>query len=373
MVAYQIAEHKGNTGEHYITSTRRDYFLFFLSAAGGGAIISFIALFKTLLHHIDMAPFWEYFLYGLNYAFGFVLLQITHTTLATKQPAMTASTLASYLDARKQRHPSLQNVAYSFVLVWRSQTASFLGNLIVVFPLSWLLAAGFELAFGHKLTGPGEAQAYLDAQNPRESPAWLYACFTGMFLFLSGIITGYVDNMVRFRNIPGRVRAHPALKWVLSPERRNRLASYIDANLGGFSGNIALGFFLGFAPLIGISLGLPFDIRHITISTANFAFGLQGLGNRIPWQELATVIIGVLGIGFFNFLVSFGLAFWVAMRSRGMAIRSYRRLLRLIFRYFRKYPLDFIWPPRKKRNPDEIMGDRSSKDASQQVNGQTTA
>ncbi len=355
LVAYQIAEHKGNTGEHYITNTRREYGVFVLSAAGGGAIISFIALIKTLLHHVDMASFWEYFLYGTNYAVGFLLLQITHTTLATKQPAMTASTLASYLDERKQNRPSVQNVAYSFVLVWRSQTASFIGNLMIVFPLSWLLAYVYELIFGHKLTAPAESQGYLDSQNPLVSLAWLYACFTGVFLFLSGIISGYVDNMVRFRNVPGRIRAHPALKMLFKPERRNRIAAYIDENLGGFAGNIALGFFLGFAPLIGKSLGIPFDIRHITISTANFAFGLQGLNNNLPVMELLVVIIGVLGIGFLNFLVSFGLAFWVAMRSRGMQIRSYAYLLRLIFRYFRKHPFDFFWPPRKKRNPEEIF------------------
>src|SRR5690606_11921108 len=128
-------------------------------------------------------------------------------------------------------------------------------------------------------------------------------------LFLSGIISGYVDNLVRFRNIPGRVRAHPALKLLFKPERRNKIATYIDENLGGFAGNIALGFFLGFAPLIGKSLGIPFDIRHITISTANFAFGLQGLNDSVPLAELLVVIIGVLGIGFLNFLVSFGLAF----------------------------------------------------------------
>ncbi len=360
LVAYQIAEHKGNTGEHYITTTRKEYWLFLLSAAGGGAIISFIALFKTLLHHADMAPFWEYFVYGLNYAVGFVLLQITHTTLATKQPAMTASTLAAYLDERKQKKPSLQNVAYSFVLVWRSQTASFIGNLAVVFPLSWVLAYLYELAFGEKLITPGEAQSYLDNQNPLVSLAWLYACITGIFLFVSGIISGYVDNLVRFRNIPGRVRAHPLLKIMFKPERRNQIAAYIDGNLGGFAGNIALGFFLGFAPLIGKSLGLPFDIRHITISTANFAFGIQGLNNNIHWIELSFVIIGVLGIGFLNFLVSFGLAFWVAMRSRGMKIRSYISLFQFVGRYFRKYPFDFFWPPKTKRNIEAIFNPPAS-------------
>lgn len=357
LLAYQIAEHKGNTGEHYITTTRKEYNKFLVAAAGGGAIISIIALFKTLLHHLDPAPFWEYFLYGLNYALGFIALQVTHTTLATKQPGMTASTLASYLDIRKQKNKghNLYTVAHTFVLIWRSQTASFIGNLIVVFPMSYLLAYGYNYLFGHHLAPPAEAQQYLNNQNPLLVPAWWYASITGLFLFLSAIITGYVDNSVRFRHIPGRIREHPALKRLFKGEKRNKIAAYIDENLGGFAGNAALGFFLGFAPLIGVSLGIPFDIRHITISTANFAFGLCGLDNAVSRYELIVVIIGVLGIGFFNFLVSFGLAFWVAVRSRGIPLRNYVPVIRLVLRYFRKRPFDFIFPPGKSRDLKKIF------------------
>jgi site-specific recombinase len=354
LLAYQIAEHKGNTGEHYITTNRKEYFKFLYAAAGGGAIISFIAMFKTLLHHVPSAPFWEYFLYGLNYAFGFVLLQITHTTLATKQPAMTASTLASYLDHRKQKS-SLQRVVHAFVLVWRSQTAAFAGNLAIVFPLCYLLAYCWELVFGHKLVAGREAWAYLNNQNPLKCPAWLYACFTGVFLFLSGIITGYVDNKVRFSNIAARIREHPLLRRTMRGEKRHKVAEYIDQNLGGLTGNIFLGFALGFAPLIGHIFGIPFDIRHITISTAQFAFGLYGLNNQVPVAELITVIIGVLGIGFFNFLLSFGLAFMVAMRSRGMRVKHYRRLLPLIGRYFLKRPFDFVFPPGKEITHEDVF------------------
>lgn len=354
LLAYQIAEHKGNTGEHYITTDRKEYFKFLYAAAGGGAVISFIAMFKTLLHHVNGALFWEYFLYGLNYAFGFVLLQVTHTTLATKQPAMTASTLASYLDHRKQKS-SLQRVAHAFVLVWRSQTAAFVGNLAIVFPLCYLLAWGWEQALGHKLVAGKEAWAYLNSQNPLKCPALLYGCFTGVFLFLSGIITGYVDNKVRFGNIAARIREHPLLRRTMKGERRNRVAEYIDQNLGGLTGNVFLGFALGFAPLIGHIFGLPFDIRHITISTAQFAFGLYGLDNQVPVAELVTVILGVLGIGFCNFLVSFGLAFMVAMRSRGMRVKQYRRLLPLIGRYFLKRPFDFIFPPGKEITHDDVF------------------
>lgn len=355
VLAYQIAEHKGNTGEHYITTTRKEYFRFFYAAAGGGAIISFIAMFKTMLHHVHTPPFWEYFFYGLNYAFGFVLLQVTHTTLATKQPAMTASTLASYLDERKHKS-SLKRVAHAFVLVWRSQTASFVGNLIVVFPLAYFLAWGFEQVWGHKLVGGAEAWSYLDNQNPLKCPAWIYACITGVLLFVSGIVTGYVDNKVRFSNIAGRVREHPFLVRFMKGERRNRLAQYIDHNLGGWAGNIFLGFCLGFAPVVGKIFGIPFDIRHITISTAQFGFALQGLNNQVPLRELVIVIIGVLGIGFCNFMVSFGLAFGVALRSRGMRARQFKSLIPLVIRYFFRRPFDFFFPPGKDVKAEDVLG-----------------
>lgn len=358
LLAYQIAEHKGNTGEHYITTTRKEYFRFLYAAMGGGAIICFIAFFKTLLHFFHNAPFWTYFWYGCNYAFGFVLLQVTHTLLATKQPAMTASTLASYLDERKQKQPSLRNAVYSFVLVWRSQTASFTGNLMIVFPLAWLLAWGWELMTGQKLVEGREAAAYLNDQNPLKSLAWLYACFTGVFLFISGIISGYVDNKVRFSNVAGRIREHPMLRNAMSGRRRDALARYIDHNLGGFAGNICLGFFLAFAPLIGKTFGIPFDIRHITISTANFGFGLYGLNNDVPLPELIAVIVGVLGIGFFNFASSFSLAFAVAIRSRNVQFRDYGTIFRLIVRYLLRRPFDFIWPPRREQDPDHVLRDK---------------
>ncbi|XZF15857.1 site-specific recombinase [Chitinophagaceae bacterium MMS25-I14] len=353
VLAYQIAEHKGNTGEHYITATRKEYFTFLYAAAGGGFIISFIAMFKTLLHHVPAAPFWEYFLYGLNYAFGFVLLQVTHTTLATKQPAMTASTLASYLDKRKHKN-SLRRVAHAFVLVWRSQTAAFAGNLAIVFPLSYLLAMGWEIITGHKLADAATAHSYLNNQNPLLSPALLYGCITGVFLFISGIVTGYVDNKVRFSNIAGRIREHPLL-YRVKGQKRDKIARYVDHNLGGWAGNIFLGFCLGFAPVFGKIFGVPFDIRHITISTAQFAFGLQGLDNHVPLHELILVITGVLGIGFCNFTVSFGLAFMVALRSRGMRARQFKDLLPLILRYLIRRPFDFIWPPGREITHEEVF------------------
>jgi len=176
----------------------------------------------------------------------------------------------------------------------------------------------------------------------------LYACNTGVFLFLSGIIAGYVQNKIRYGHIGRRLETHPMLRLSLSAERRRRLAEYVEGHAGVLAGNICLGFFLGMAGFFGEIFGIRFDIRHITISAGNVSLAVYGLGFRnVPTGYLLTVIAGVLAIGFLNFLVSFSLAFFVAVRSRGIRLRDYPEFLGILGRYFFRRPLDFIRPGRR--------------------------
>ena len=73
----------------------------FRSAVGGGIIISFIGIIKNLLGKIATGSFWQGFLYSTNYSLGFILIQDTGSTLATKQPAYTANNVASSFDVQK--------------------------------------------------------------------------------------------------------------------------------------------------------------------------------------------------------------------------------------------------------------------------------
>jgi site-specific recombinase len=355
MLAYQIAEHKSASGEHYITTTRSEYSAFFYSAAAGGVIIAFAALIKALLHKVHMAPFWQYFCYGLNYAIAFVTLFITGASLATKQPTMTAAALASSLDSRKGG-VSFQGLALTFGKIWRSQFASFAGNLIVVFPLSYLLSVGWQYLTGDPLLhDKQEALQALRDQNPRESLAWLYACITGVCLFTSGIISGYVDNKVIYGNFGARLKEHSGLRKIYSGKTLSRMSDFMVRNLGGIIGNIALGFMLGYAKLIGDFFGIPFDIRHITISTAYFAFGVDSLGNHAGAYDWIWTTIGVIGIGFFNFLISFSLAFYVAVRSRNVGLEKLPLAGRMIWKYVRRFPQDFIYPPKDDRKEGDVF------------------
>lgn len=358
LLAYQIAEHKSASGEHYITTTRKEFNSFFYAACAGGLVIGFAALNKALLGKLHLAPFWQHFWYGTNYALAFVFLFITGAALATKQPTMTASALASSLDKRKGGDQSFESFAITFGKVWRSQFASFAGNIIITFPTAYLIAfLWFNLTGTRLFSGPEESIGILESQQPLKSLAWLYASIAGVFLFISGIITGYIDNKVIYARIGPRIKDHPILrlKLKISQQKLVKFSDYIVRNLGGLVGNIILGFLLGYADLIGKIFGAPIDIRHITISTAYFGFVAEELNNNLSTYNWIWTAIGVIGVGFFNFLISFSMAFYVAVRSRSLSLKIVPQAAKAVWKYFKKFPLDFIYPPAIPRKKAEVF------------------
>ena len=346
-VAYQIAEQKGRRGHAYITSTRAEYRDMLFSAMKGGLIVCFVALFKNLISLVRMAPFWQGFAFSLNYSAGFLLIDRTGSTLATKQPAYTANTVAGSIEAGRGGEGGMQGLVETVAKVSRSQIASFVGNLVVVFPGTYLLAWALDMLFGFRIAEGESAMQLILSQHPTRSLSLLYACNTGVFLFLSGIINGYVQNKMRYGRIADRIRSHPSLSTAIAPERLDAIAGFWDRNAGSIAGSVALGFFLGMAGLVGRFFGIPFDIRHITISAGNASIGLYGIDHAdLPVRELTVVFMGVLGIGFLNFLVSFSLAFYFAMRSRGLRLRHWKDFLRSLVRHFSNRPSAFLLPPR---------------------------
>src|SRR6185369_6027888 len=138
-----------------------------------------------------------------------------------------------------------------------SQIASFAGNLVVVFPGMWLVAWGYEKIVGSKLVSGDAAMHMLRDQHPWHSLSLLYACNTGVFLFLSGIIAGYVQNKILYAQIGVRLKNHPWWRATVSPEKRLRRVKFIEKNGGAMIGNISLGFMLGMSTIVSTFLGVP--------------------------------------------------------------------------------------------------------------------
>jgi len=349
LIAYRITENKRKTGEHYVALTNTEYWELFLAACGGGFIVSVMVIIKLYLHQMHLPALWEALLYSVNYAAGFVIVQLLNFSIATKQPAMTAAFLAAALDDIKDDASSYHYLAATVAKISRSQLVSFAGNLVIVFPCSLLWILALTKISGKPVVDMAMANELVMSVHPLNSPLFWYGSIAGAFLFLAGIISGFGDNKVVVSKIGLRLEAHPFLKIHVSAERRRKLASYIEKNLGPLLGNIAVGFMLGMAGFLGKITGLPFDIRHITFSTGNLALGFYGINFHISVSLLLASLAGIFIIGLFNFAVSFGLALQVAARSRGLRLSEYPHVAVAIWTYFKKHPAHFFYPEFKKQ------------------------
>src|SRR4029078_8955028 len=77
----------------------------------------------------------------------------------------------------------------------------------------------------------------------------------------------------------------------------------------------SLGLLLGFAPVIGKFLGLPLDIRHVTLSSGMLAFADAGLRGWFSARWLFSALAGVVTIFLLNLGVSFFLSLYTATRA----------------------------------------------------------
>ncbi|MGV7210208.1 site-specific recombinase [Oxalobacteraceae bacterium A2-2] len=332
LLARNVTENASRTGEHYVADNRRELGAMFLSSAGAGLVIGFMALFKILMSYLRAAPLVQAFMYSMNYSLGFMFIHLLHFTVATKQPAMTASRIAAGLHSKDGRNIDLDSMADLIIKVVRTQCVAVLGNLATAIPTAWLIAWGYRQLTGTHLVSPEKAMHLLHEIDPIGSPALFYAMIAGVCLFVAGLISGYYDNQALYTHWGRRIAQLRGPRWLLGRERMERLGLYLENNLGGLMGNFFFGILLGCMGTLGFLLGLPLDIRHVTFSSANFATAIVGLDHTISWQLAVRSITGFLAIGAVNLLVSFGLALWVALRSRQVRFKQGWQLLKALGR-----------------------------------------
>ena len=347
LLARNVTENASRTGEHYIAETRENLRHMFASSAGAGVIVGFMAMLKILASYLKAAPLVEAFLFSMNYSLGFMFVHLLHFTIATKQPAMTASRIATGLHSQDGgRGIDLDTTAALINKVFRTQMVAVLGNLATALPTAYLIALGYFHLTGHHLVNPAKAATLLHEIDPFHTPALVYAAMAGVWLFVAGLISGYYDNKALYTRIGKRVRQLRGLQRLLGPARLKRLGTYIENNLGGLMGNFWFGILLGTTHTLGFLVGLPIDIRHVTFSSANFSTAFVALDQHMSWGLAVQSLAGVLMIGAVNLVVSFGLALWVALRARKIRFNHSLRLLRALGRRFVNAPLDFFVGPK---------------------------
>lgn len=345
LLALRVTENASRTGEHYITSTRAEYFSLLRSAMGAGLVIAFMAVLKLLVARQQLPPLTEALVFSLNYGLGFMLIHILHFTVATKQPAMTASAIAASISESGGKNRDLESLTSIIVQTLRSQLAAILGNVLVVVPMAMLIAWGVFAVSGTHFITPEKAHHLLADTDPIHSLAVFYAAIAGVCLFLSGLIAGHHDNLAVYNKIPQRLKQLRWLKRLLGKARLARVANYVENNLGALAGNFYFGCMLGGITAIGVLFGLPVDIRHVTFSSAYLGFSLVGLDFTPRPQEVLLAVLGIALIGLTNLMVSFTLALSVAIRARKVTFAHWSMLLQSLGRRFWQQPREFFFPP----------------------------
>lgn len=351
LISYEITQHTAKTGENYITEGRNEYFKMFRTALGGGFIVGILCIVKVLLSKAEASYFGHAFLYSMNYAIGFIAIYLLGFTLATKQPAMTASALIKALEdgVLKQGRDAEKYKAFAilFARVFRSQFIAFVGNVIMAFPVS-LLGIWLIDYFLHYNIAATKWESLLVDLSPIHSLAIFHAAIAGIFLFLSGIITGSVANRDKHNQVYFRIAEHPFLKRNLGKTRTLKLAKVYEKRWAGIISNFWFGVFMGSTASIGLFLGLNLDIRHITFASGNLALGLYGANYTVSNSMLLWGIFGIGIIGLVNFIISFSLSMGLAFRSRAISLYELRFVAISIWNHFKSSPVSFFFPTEKK-------------------------
>ena len=345
LLSHLITNHTAETGSHYITSGWKGYTNMFWKASGGGVIVGALCVLKMMYSYSPGSEFSHALLYSFNYAMGFIMIFLMHYTLATKQPAMTAATMAKVLSYGENTEKNYNSFASVVSKLFRSQFIAFVGNVLWAFPVALLIIYGLDVLLNHNFA-TDKSDTLLRDLNPFESKAILHASIAGFFLFLSGLISGNVANNSVFYRIPMRIAKNPRINLILGKKTANSLSNYYSRNWAGIVSNFWFGVMLGATGTIGKFIGLDIDIRHITFAAGNLALGLYGKDFVVDFDVFLLCFITVFIIGFFNFIVSFGLSMILALRSRKIDFPEVMKILKVIGKYFIKNPVRFFIPIR---------------------------
>jgi site-specific recombinase len=348
LLARKTVERTGHGGEHYIAHNRKEYWRMWAAAIGGGFLTVFTAAIKLHIVSIHRAPVMEFLLVGTNYAISFLLLQTFGLALATKQPAATGASLANIINRNRgdSRRSQVTDFAAS---ISRTQLAAAIGNVLavslgaVVFNLIWLKT------FHHPYVHAEQAQKVYQSLRPLASPTAIDAALTGVLLWLAGLIGGWFENFAVYHRIPASIAQHK-LRQTIGDRGMQKIADWVDRNIGPWSTSIALGYLLAFLPVAAEFFGLPLDVRHVTLNTGMFAFAAARVGPSAFVQVwLYSAMVGIAVMFVLNLGVSFAIASFVALRAYDVSHQERASLLRYVLKQLISSPLQFFFPVRAKQ------------------------
>jgi site-specific recombinase len=343
LIAKKIVERSAETGEHYITRNRAEYLYILKKALGGGFLTGITTLVKYLIYKLNVSVFFAGFFASLNYSISFVSIQLLGFTLATKQPAMTAPALAAKM--HKVNDPeALDKLVDEIIHLIRSQFIAVLGNIYAVVPTMLLIAFSWFFIFKQHLLSPDTAHHTMESLSILGGTA-PYAAFTGILLWLSSVIAGWADNWFVYHKLNSAISQNRRFVFVFGESGAKKIALYFRKNISGFASNISLGFFLGLIPAIGTFLGLPIDVRHVTLSSGALSAAVVTMGSTVfSHSDFWFAVVGILVCGFLNVTVAFSMSMFIAIRARRVKTPQRRQIYKAVVARIKKQPLSLFYP-----------------------------
>ena len=348
LLSRKVVELSADTGEHYIARDRAEYLTMLRMAAGGGLVTAVTVYVKFGITGAHLPSMIEGLFAGINYALSFLAMHFCHFSLATKQPAMTAPTLARELDGANESAGRARFVS-SVVALIRTQAAAVLGNVLLVFPACLAIQLVCGWLFHANLITPAKAHATLQSFS-LIGPTPFYAALTGVLLWASSLFAGWADNWFVLHRVEDALAWNRRLRMTLGASGAARLAHFCRTNVAGVWGNLVLGMMLGLVPAIVSGIAFHFEVRHVTLSSGSIGVALGVLGTAtLKSGELWWAVAGVASMAVLNVTVSFALALQMALRSRDLGRQDVRPLMRAFWRRVTRHPIDLVWPIRRAR------------------------
>ena len=351
-LARRVMDRSAETGEHYIARDTLEYLDMLKASLGGGFVVAFTVYVKFIISSLHVDKFVEGFFNALNYAGSFLVIQFAHFTLATKQPAMTGPALARRLDAAYTPEGRDAFVDDTLAML-RSNAAAIAGNLAVVFPLAWAIQWLAMRWLEQPLIDADKAQDTLQSLT-FWGPTPLYAAVTGALIWLSSLIAGWADNWFALHRVHDVMAYGRRTRRLIGARGAVRWAGFWQRNVSQIAANVSLGLMLGFLPAIVDALGSTLEVRHVSLSAGQIAAALATLGWELVHTQLFWMAVaGTAATGALNVIVSYALAFNVALASRDMRRDDRVSLTAGVRRRILRRPAALFWPVKPRPAPVE--------------------
>lgn len=357
LLARRFVERAGTSGEHYVTRTRTEQQAMLDAAAGGGAITALAVFSKFFISYLHAPPVFDALLIGLNYAWCFVAMQLLHFALATKQPSMTAATIAGAIEAHEREgseQADLEPLVDLVTRASRTQFAALVGNVFVVVPFALCVGLVFQAVVGHHVLDDAYAEKTIKVHHPIHSVTIFSAAMTGVWLWAASLLAGAGENWFVLHELPGALASNRFLRRTIGPARTAKVSRFLTEQASGFGGNVGFAMLLGFMPMLFGLVGIPLEVRHVTFVTGQLVYAALQLGPQVfARPDFLLALLSIPMVGLINFGVSFAFAIVVALRARGLGVRSQLTLLRATARRFVKNPSAFFLAPKERDDENQ--------------------